>query len=60
MYTISERRPVCSKLGESRSSNRQAPHYYEPYFEYLSSYIMSYALHVDLDKDHSYTASRVV
>ena len=25
---------------------RQAPHYYEPYFGYLLSFIMSYALHV--------------
>ena len=31
---------------------RQAPHYYKPYFGYLSSYIMSYALHVELDSDH--------
>jgi hypothetical protein len=60
MYAISKRCPVCSKLGESRSSNRQALHYYEPYFEYLSSYIMSYALHVDLDKDHSKTTPRVI
>ena len=37
----------------------QAPHYYQPYFGYLSSCIMSHASHVVLDNDHSYTTPRV-
>jgi hypothetical protein len=38
---------------------RQAPHYYEPYFAYLSSRIMSYALHVELDNDLFHITLRV-
>ena len=43
----------------SRPSNRQAPHYYKPYFGYLSSCIMSYALHVVLDSGLIYITPRV-
>ena len=38
---------------------RQAPHYYKPYFGYLSSCIMSHASHVVLDNDHTYTTPRI-
>ena len=49
----------CSKLWDPCSSNRQAPHYYQPYFGYLLSFIMSYELHVVLDSGLVYITPRV-
>ena len=63
--TVPSEDRVVSELSSSASrclndnTNRQAPHYYEPYFGYLSSYIMSYALHVELDNDIPHTILRV-
>jgi hypothetical protein len=35
-------------MSQNGNTIRQAPHYYKPYFGYLSSFIMSYAVHVVL------------
>jgi hypothetical protein len=56
-YSLMNVRESSSSASRCLDDNtiRQAPHYYKPYFGYLSSRIMSYALHVVLDNDHSYT-----
>ena len=52
---------VTASLESSGSAAlpEKTPHYYKPYFGYLSSCIMSYALNVVLDNDHSYITPRV-
>jgi hypothetical protein len=37
-----------ASMSQNGNTIRQAPHYYKPYFGYLSSFIMSYAVHVVL------------
>jgi hypothetical protein len=61
-YSFRNVRESSSSASRCLNDNtiRQAPHYYKPYFGYLSSCIMSYALHVVLDNDHLYTTPRVV
>ena len=38
--------PLIVVITVFHGSSRQAPHYYKPYFGYLCSFIMSYALHI--------------